>query len=89
MNYLHYEFDLSPNDAVEVTLDHQANVRLLDDHNYALYRSGKQHRYFGGLTKASPVQLPAPRGGHWHLVVDLGGYPGTVRASTRVLKGVS
>src|SRR4029077_10607388 len=29
MNYLHYEFDLSANDAVEVTLDRQANVRLL------------------------------------------------------------
>jgi hypothetical protein len=26
MNYLHYEFDLSSGDIVEVTLDKQANV---------------------------------------------------------------
>ena len=70
---------------VEITLSgNAANVRLLDDHNYALYRTGKQHRYFGGLTKTSPVQIPAPHGGHWHLVIDLGGYPGTVRASAQV-----
>jgi hypothetical protein len=40
MNYLHYEFDVEPQDVIEVTLDKQANVRLLDDTNYALYRQG-------------------------------------------------
>ena len=64
MNFLHYEFDLSADDVVEVTLDKQANVRLLDDANYALYRDGKQHRYYGGLVKTSPIQLDAPRAGH-------------------------
>ena len=44
-NFLHHEFDLSANDTVEVTLDNQANVRLLDDTNFLLYKSGKQHRY--------------------------------------------
>jgi hypothetical protein len=36
MTFLHYEFDLSPNDVVEVTLDKQANVRLLDSLNFSL-----------------------------------------------------
>lgn len=54
MNFLHYEFDLSANDIVEVTLDKQANVRLLDDTNFSLYKSGKQHRYHGGFAKTSP-----------------------------------
>jgi hypothetical protein len=87
VNFLHYEFDLSADDIVEVTLDKQANVRVLDDTNYSLYRDGKKHRYYGGLAKESPVQIPAPHAGHWHVVVDLGGYAGTVRASARVLQG--
>jgi hypothetical protein len=87
MNFLHYEFDLAENDAVEVTLDKQANVRLLDDHNFSLYKSGRQHRYYGGLAKTAPVQISAPHAGHWHVVVDLGGYAGTVHASVRVLQG--
>jgi hypothetical protein len=88
MNYLHYEFDLHANDVVEVTIDKQANVRLMDEVNFLFYRDGKQHHYFGGHAKESPVQISAPRAGHWHVVIDLGGYPGTVRASARVLQGV-
>jgi len=87
MNYLHYDLQLGPNDAVEVTLDKQANVRLLDDLNYSSYRRGEQHRYYGGLATKSPVRLSAPHSGHWHLVIDLGGYGGTVRASVRTIKG--
>jgi len=86
MNYLHYQFDLSADDVVEVTLDQQANVRLLDATNYSLYQRGKQHRYYGGLAKESPVRISAPRAGQWYLVIDLGGDQGTVRASARVLE---
>lgn len=87
MNFLHYEFDLSADDAVEVTLDKQANVRLLDDANFTAFRDGRQHRYHGGLVKSSPFRLAAPHAGRWHVVVDLGGYAGTVRASAHVLQG--
>lgn len=51
MNYLHYEFNIGPTNAVEVTLDKQANVRLLDDINYNKYRRGEQHTYYGGLAR--------------------------------------
>ena len=87
MNYLHYEVDLGPHEVVEVSLDGQANVRLMDDANFATYQRGAKHHYYGGFAKESPVQLRAPRAGHWHLVIDLGGYAGTVRASFRVLQG--
>ena len=87
MNFLHYEFDLSSDDVVEVTLDKQANVLLMDDPNFAAYRSGRQHHYYGGLAKSSPVRLAPPHAGHWHVVIDLGGYAGTVQASVRVLQG--
>lgn len=87
MNFLHYDLQLGANDVVEVTLDKQANVLLLDDTNFAKYKRGERHRYYGGLAKVSPARLSAPYSGHWHLVVDLGGYAGTVRASVRTLRG--
>ena len=89
MDFLHKEFDLSAGDIVEVTLDHAANVQLLDPSNYQAYRSGRQYRYHGGYVTASPFRLEAPQPGHWHLVIDLGGNAGTVRASVRVLSSAS
>jgi hypothetical protein len=87
MNFLHYDLDLSTGDLVEVTLDKQANVRLLDDLNFAKYKRGEKHSYYGGRATKSPIRLHPPHAGHWHLVIDLGGYPGTVRASVRTVKG--
>jgi hypothetical protein len=87
MNYLHQELDAGPNDMIEVTLDHAANVLLLDGANYAQYRANRPYHYYGGHAKASPARIKPPRVGRWHLVVDLGGYPGTVRASVRLLAG--
>lgn len=88
MNYLHYDLQLQSGDTVEVTLDKQANVRLLDDSNFSSYQRGKQHRYYGGLVTKSPVTLPRPpHAGHWHVVIDLGGNAGTVKASVRTIKG--
>jgi hypothetical protein len=89
MNYLHYELDLKTGDVVEVTLDKQANVRLLDETNFSSYRRGVRHTYHGGLAKQSPARLTVPRPGHWHLVVDLGGYAGAVKASVRTLQGAA
>lgn len=86
MNYLHYELDVSPDDVIEVTLDKQANVRLLDYSNYQNYKNGKDHKYYGGNAKVSPVRLRAPSSGRWHLVIDLGGYAGTVKASVNVVR---
>ena len=87
MNYLHYDLHLSMGDVVEVTLDKQANVRLLDDIDYSHYQRGEQHRYYGGKAIKTPVRIPAPHAGHWHLVVDLGGYAGSVSASIQVVRG--
>jgi len=81
MNFLKYEFDAGPNEVIQVNLDRQANVRLLDSANYQKYINGQQHTYYGGHADKSPVRLRPPRQGHWYVVVDLGGYSGTVRAS--------
>lgn len=87
MNYLHYEFDLNKDEVVEIILENPANVRLLDDANFALYNQGEKHHYIGGYVKESPLHLPAPRSGHWHVVMDLGGYSGTIRGTAHTLQG--
>lgn len=85
MKFLHYEVNLNSSDAVRVTLDKQANVRLLDSNNFQKYRNGQSHNYHGGLATRSPIVLRAPHAGHWHVVIDLGGYAGSVRASVAVV----
>ena len=80
MEYLHAEDYLNAGDAAVVTLDRQANVLLLDDINYSAYRRGDSFRYFGGLAKKSLCRVVAPHSGRWHVVVDMGGYGGSVRA---------
>ena len=87
MNYLHYDLNLNLGQFVEVTLDKQANVRLLDESNFNKYKRGQKHTYHGGQAKSSPIRLTPPQSGHWHLVIDLGGYPGTVHASVRTVGG--
>ncbi len=90
MEYLHKELDLAQDDIVEVILSGDAaNVQLLDPANYQAYREGRQYHYYGGYFPSSPVRIAAPYAGHWHLVIDLGGNAGTVRASVRVLSSAN
>ncbi|MDG3007250.1 DUF1883 domain-containing protein [Paludisphaera mucosa] len=88
MNFLHQEFDVGPDDLIEVTLDGQANVMLLDTANFENYCAGRAFQYYGGLAKQSPMRLSPPHQGRWHLAVDLGGYGGTVKAGVRLHRGV-
>lgn len=87
MNYLHYDLQLDSGDIVEVKLDKQANVRLLDDNNYMKYKRGEKHAFYGGLAKVSPIRITPPHSGQWNLVIDLGGYTGSVNVAVNVLKG--
>jgi hypothetical protein len=89
MDFLHHEFDAGPEDVIEVTLDHAANVQLLDPTNFQNYKNGRQFRYFGGYVTTTPYQVRPPHRGHWHLAIDLGGNAGTVRAGVRMLSGAA
>lgn len=84
MKHLYYEVTVGANDVIEVELSRQANVRVMDSSNYRSFCAGRGHRYHGGLAKVSPVVLRPPSAGHWYVVVDLGGYSGSVRASVSV-----
>lgn len=85
MSFLHKDFRAGPSNIIVVNLDTQANVLLLDTANYNAYCQGRQYRYAGGLAKQIPVRLRPPHTGHWHVVVDLGGRPGRIRADIRIL----
>ena len=71
---------------IQVSLQgNAANVRLMDNSNYSSYRSGRRHRYYGGLVKRSPIVLTVPSSGHWYITIDLAGLTGSVRSSIRRL----
>jgi len=75
-------------ETVEVTLSgNAANVRLMDSSNFSSYKNGRQHRYYGGLARSSPVRLAIPHSGHWYVTVDMQGLGGSVRSSARILPG--
>lgn len=86
MEFVHH--DLGHQDAgnvVVVTLANQANVRLMDASNFQRFRNGGRATFYGGGAVASPVRLEVPQSGHWYVVLDLGGAPGTIRSSVQIL----
>lgn len=89
MKFQHYDLgSLKGGEIVEVTLSGSAaNVRLMDSTNFNSYKRGRRHRAYGGHARRSPVRLQIPRSGHWHVVIDLGGYSGRIRSSVNVLPG--
>lgn len=80
MKFLQWVIHAGPDNVVQVELDHAANVVLLDDINFAAFRRGGRHTYYGGYYKRTPVRLVPPHEGRWHVVVHLGGYSGRVNA---------
>lgn len=87
MKFLHHDLgQVAAGSVVVVALSGtEANVLLLDDLNLGRYRGGRRYQYYGGHFTASPVRLPIPSTGRWNLVVDLGGYVGSVNASVQVI----
>lgn len=86
MQFIHTDLgSRKKGEIVEVTLSAGANVRLMDSSNFSNYKNGRNHRYYGGLAKQSPIRLAIPSSGHWHVAVDMQGLVGSTRASIRVL----
>ena len=85
MNFLHTQAHIGPESCFLVRLSGQANVMLLDDCNFGKYRTGQRFNYRGGLAKRSPVRMTPPHHGNWHIVVDRGGYEGSIRAKVQVI----
>jgi len=85
-NYLYWPLQAGPNEIIEVNLDNQANVYLLDVANYDKYKNRQPFQYqVGAWATVIPFRITPPYQGLWYVVVDLGGYPGRVTASTAVI----
>jgi hypothetical protein len=71
---------------VEVTLSSAANVILLDYTNLHKYKNSMEYDYYGGHATLSPYRVTVPRTGTWYVIVDLGGYGGSVQSSVSVVE---
>jgi hypothetical protein len=89
MKFSYYDLgNRSGGEVVEVILSgNAANVFLVDSSNFSAYKAGRKYTYYGGHATRSPVRLQVPRSGQWYVVIDLGGYGGSVRHSMRILPG--
>lgn len=88
MQFIHNDLgQRKAGEIVEVTLTSAANVRLMNSSDFNSYKSGRRHRYIGGLAKKSPLRLQIPSSGHWHVAVDMQGLRGSTRASVQMLPG--
>jgi Domain of unknown function (DUF1883) len=86
MDFVHYDLGLlKPGQVVEVSLGIAANVLLLDTANFDAYRRGDRYTYYGGHVTQTPYRIPIPSPGYWHVALDLGGAPGSISSSVRVL----
>ena len=89
MSFLQYDLgSRKRGEFVEVTLTKGANVRLMTSSEFSNYKSGRSHRFIGGLAKRSPVRLQIPNSDRWYVVVDMQGLQGSTNASVRVLPGM-
>jgi len=86
MNFLHYTVDAGPENVIQVNLTGTGNVRLLDPLNFAKYKLGKRYEATAGPETTGPVKFVPPFKGKWHIIVDVEGQAGGVRASVDVLR---
>ena len=92
MDYLHYKVHVKEGEIIRVSLDEKtdhsrAEIRLLDSLNYFKYRSAKKYTETARSQNESPVRLKPPYKGEWHVIIDMSGHSGVVRARVDVLAG--
>ena len=61
------------------------NVCILTSTNFTHYKLGYSFNYLGGYITHSPYYAVIPRGGYWHVVIDLGGYEGYVNSRVEII----
>lgn len=84
--YTHYDLKTQRGGTViEITLSAIANVRLMTQANFDLFRAAHHHKFLGGVAKKSPIRLQIPENGHWHVVVDMEGHPGKAESAIKLV----
>jgi len=85
MNFLHYQIKADPSKIVRVTINGDATIKLMDPLNFSKYKLGKEHSFQGGVYPASSVEFRVPHREEWHVVIDLGGRSGEIKASVKLI----
>jgi hypothetical protein len=87
-NFRFTHYDLKEQRAgtvIEVTLNAVANVRLMTSPNFQRFTEVLDFKYAGGVARKSPIRIPVPESGHWHLVVDMEGHHGLAESSVKII----
>ena len=86
MDFVHYDLGyLVEGTTVVVSLNAAANVCVLDSANFMYYQMDISFMYLGGYITRSPYIVVIPRGGFWHVAIDLGGYEGRIGSSVEII----
>ena len=86
MKFIHSREYLKAGDIVVLKCDTQCNFSIMDDSNFASFKSGGSHRYYGGHFKAFPAKISVPNTGNWNIVLDLAGGSASIKYSFTVIK---
>jgi len=86
MDFMQWKISGTSGDLIRVRLDKQAYVRLFDPMNFESFRRGAKSTSEGGWSERLDVEFTLPYKGTFHVVVDLGGTKGTVKATCDILR---
>lgn len=67
-----FQMTTGPRLKVEVTLNHAANVYLVNRQGYKNYLEGNDFSFRGGYAETSPYYVKIPSSNHWYVIVDNG-----------------
>lgn len=84
--FMHAREYLEAGSVVVVSCSHQCNVRVMEDSDYASFKRGGRHNYYGGFFTRLPARIPVPHGGYWNTTIDLGGGSANIRCNVSYLK---
>jgi len=80
MEYIHYQIRVFPHNNIVVTVDKQANIKLLNTIMYERYKSGKHVKASLEFLDSSGTSFKVPYKGEWHVIVEHGNYHGKITA---------
>jgi hypothetical protein len=69
---------------IKVHIDKPAVVKFFTPDEYAKYKKGVTHNYWGGFSENSPARFEVPRKGVYHAVIELGSMSNPIQVQGKV-----
>lgn len=83
MKFLHKQYQAKKKEILEVEIDRPTKVKFMTAYDMKLYRTGKTHKYFGGMFDESPVRFVVPFDSVWNIVVEKGTHYAPLEVNAR------